>query len=56
MRFTKKEKTNQDSDFKSIVEKILENGGSGTYHLFRKREYGGPDIRQRFMMKRDFQK
>lgn len=41
MRFTKKENISPDSEFKNTVEKILENGGSGTYHLCRKREYGG---------------
>jgi len=42
IRFRKKEKVSQDSDYKSIVEKILENDGSGTHHLYRKTEEGGP--------------
>ena len=34
----KKEKTSDDSDFKKVVENICKDGGSGTYHLYRKSE------------------
>ena len=42
---TRKEKISTDSDFKTTVENICKDGGSGTYHLYRKIDEGAPKWR-----------